>query len=56
MHRVQQRGIDVWCGMIVGFDHDDTSIFEVMPKFLADRAHLSRAHRHAARDPDDAPL
>ena len=23
VHRVQQHGIDVWCGMIVGFDHDD---------------------------------
>ena len=36
VHRVQQHGIDVWCGMIVGFDHDDPSIFEVMPNFLAE--------------------
>jgi radical SAM superfamily enzyme YgiQ (UPF0313 family) len=36
VHRVQQRGIDVWCGMIVGFDHDDPSIFDVMPTFLAE--------------------
>jgi len=36
VHRVQQRGIDVWCGMIVGFDHDDPSIFDVMPRFLAE--------------------
>ena len=42
VHRVQKRGIDVWCGMIVGFDHDDTSIFEVMPKFLAE-ARISSA-------------
>jgi radical SAM superfamily enzyme YgiQ (UPF0313 family) len=42
VHRVQQHGIDVWCGMIVGFDHDDPSIFEVMPKFLAD-ARISSA-------------
>jgi radical SAM superfamily enzyme YgiQ (UPF0313 family) len=42
VHRVQQRGIDVWCGMIVGFDHDDPSIFEVMPKFLAE-ARISAA-------------
>ena len=42
VHRVQRRGIDVWCGMIVGFDHDDTSIFEVMPKFLAE-ARISSA-------------
>ena len=42
VHRVQQRGIDVWCGMIVGFDHDDPSIFDVMPKFLAE-ARISAA-------------
>jgi len=36
VHRIQQSGIDVWCGMIVGFDHDDPSIFDVMPKFLKD--------------------
>jgi radical SAM superfamily enzyme YgiQ (UPF0313 family) len=42
VHRIQQNGIDVWCGMIVGFDHDDPSIFDVMPKFLAD-ARISAA-------------
>ena len=36
VHRIQQRGIDVWCGMIVGFDHDDPSIFDVMPTFLSE--------------------
>jgi radical SAM superfamily enzyme YgiQ (UPF0313 family) len=36
VHRVQRHGIDVWCGMIVGFDHDDPSIFQVMPQFLAE--------------------
>ena len=42
VHRVQANGIDVWCGMIVGFDHDDLSIFDVMPKFLSD-ARISAA-------------
>jgi radical SAM superfamily enzyme YgiQ (UPF0313 family) len=42
VHRVQQHGIDVWCGMIVGFDHDDPSIFDLMPKFLAE-ARISAA-------------
>jgi radical SAM superfamily enzyme YgiQ (UPF0313 family) len=42
VHRIQQCGIDVWCGMIVGFDHDDPSIFSVMPRFLAD-ARISTA-------------
>jgi radical SAM superfamily enzyme YgiQ (UPF0313 family) len=36
VHRVQAKGLDVWCGMIVGFDSDDTSIFSVMPKFIDD--------------------
>jgi Domain of unknown function (DUF4070) len=39
---VQRHGIDVWCGMIVGFDHDDPSIFEVMPRFLSE-ARISAA-------------
>ena len=42
VHRIQSHGIDVWCGMIVGFDHDDPSIFKVMPKFLSD-ARISAA-------------
>lgn len=42
VHRIQSHGIDVWCGMIVGFDHDDPSIFKIMPKFLAD-ARISAA-------------
>jgi radical SAM superfamily enzyme YgiQ (UPF0313 family) len=42
VHRIQDHGIDVWCGMIVGFDNDDPSIFNVMPKFLED-ARISAA-------------
>jgi radical SAM superfamily enzyme YgiQ (UPF0313 family) len=42
VHRIQSHGIDVWCGMIVGFDHDDPSIFKIMPKFLAE-ARISAA-------------
>ncbi|ODR96764.1 radical SAM protein [Methyloceanibacter superfactus] len=42
VHRIQARGLDVWCGMIVGFDNDDESIFQVMPRFLAD-ARISAA-------------
>ncbi|MGO8840749.1 MAG: DUF4070 domain-containing protein [Methyloceanibacter sp.] len=36
VHRIQRHGLDVWCGMIVGFDHDDPSIFDVMPTFLTE--------------------
>jgi len=42
VHRVQSHGIDVWCGMIVGFDHDDASIFKVIPEFLSE-ARISAA-------------
>ena len=36
VHRIQSHGLDVWCGMIVGFDRDSPSIFRILPKFLAD--------------------
>lgn len=36
VHRIQEHGLDVWCGMIVGFDSDDPSSFGVMPGFLSD--------------------
>jgi radical SAM superfamily enzyme YgiQ (UPF0313 family) len=42
VHRIQDHGIDVWCGMIVGFDNDDTTIFPAVPEFLA-RARISTA-------------
>lgn len=34
VRRVQQAGLDVWCGMIVGFDHDDRTIFDLQRQFL----------------------
>jgi radical SAM superfamily enzyme YgiQ (UPF0313 family) len=42
VHRIQDRGLDVWCGMIVGFDNDDRSIFNAVPEFLS-RARISTA-------------
>jgi radical SAM superfamily enzyme YgiQ (UPF0313 family) len=36
VRRIQQHGIDVLCGMIVGFDHDDASMFEAIPKFIGE--------------------
>ena len=42
--------------MIVGFDHDDPSIFEVMPKFLAEARISAALYRHAVRDLNDAAL
>src|SRR5262245_20713661 len=31
---IQDAGIEVWCGMILGFDHDDASIFEAQRTFI----------------------
>ena len=36
VHKIQEFGFDVWCGMIVGFDNDDATIFETQKKFLED--------------------
>jgi radical SAM superfamily enzyme YgiQ (UPF0313 family) len=35
VHRIQAAGMEVWAGMIVGFDHDDRSVFEAQRQFLA---------------------
>jgi radical SAM superfamily enzyme YgiQ (UPF0313 family) len=34
VHRIQAAGIEVMAGMIVGFDHDDSSIFEEQFRFI----------------------
>ncbi len=34
VHRIQQAGMEVWCGMIVGFDNDDPSIFAAQRQFV----------------------
>ena len=34
VHAVQKAGIEVWCGMILGFDNDDATIFEAQRTFL----------------------
>jgi radical SAM superfamily enzyme YgiQ (UPF0313 family) len=36
VHKIQRAGIEVWCGMIVGFDNDDTTIFDAQRQFLKD--------------------
>ncbi len=36
VHRIQDAGMEVMCGMIVGFDNDDPSIFAAQAKFLKD--------------------
>jgi radical SAM superfamily enzyme YgiQ (UPF0313 family) len=34
VHAVQQAGLEVWAGMIAGFDHDDEAIFDAQATFL----------------------
>jgi radical SAM superfamily enzyme YgiQ (UPF0313 family) len=34
VHKVQRAGIEVWCGMILGFDNDDATIFDAQRRFL----------------------
>jgi radical SAM superfamily enzyme YgiQ (UPF0313 family) len=40
VHRIQDAGIEVWCGMIIGFDNDDRSIFDAQHRFIQD-AHIA---------------
>ncbi len=42
VRRIQETGMEVWAGMIVGFDHDDESVFAAQRQFLAD-ARISTA-------------
>jgi hypothetical protein len=42
IQRVQRAGIEVTCGMIVGFDHDDATIFQAQQQFLTD-GHIPQA-------------
>jgi radical SAM superfamily enzyme YgiQ (UPF0313 family) len=34
IHTVQAAGLEVWCGMILGFDGDEPSIFQAQEEFL----------------------
>jgi radical SAM superfamily enzyme YgiQ (UPF0313 family) len=34
VHRIQRAGLEVWCGMILGFDNDDETIFDAQRQFI----------------------
>ena len=34
VHRIQNAGLEVWCGMILGFDNDDPTIFDAQRQFI----------------------
>lgn len=36
LRRIQDAGLEVWCGLIVGFDHDDATVFDAQVRFAAE--------------------
>ena len=46
---VQRAGLDVECRIILGFDHDDASIFAAQKAFLDEARDCPRHDRHALR-------
>jgi radical SAM superfamily enzyme YgiQ (UPF0313 family) len=42
VHRIQQAGLEVWSGMIVGFDADDERVFAQQRRFV-EQAHIVQA-------------
>ncbi|HYM29871.1 MAG TPA: DUF4070 domain-containing protein [Candidatus Cybelea sp.] len=36
VHAIQQAGLEVWSGMILGFDSDDAGIFDAQRRFIKD--------------------
>src|SRR6476660_8263554 len=36
VHTIQNAGLDVWCGMILGFDNDDNTIFAAQREYLTE--------------------
>ena len=36
IHAIQSAGMEVWSGMILGFDHDDETIFDAQLRFAAE--------------------
>jgi radical SAM superfamily enzyme YgiQ (UPF0313 family) len=71
VHAIQRAGIEVWCGMILGFDNDGPGVFRAQREFLHEAriAHAmvgmlhaipktplhARLAREGRLDPDDRP-
>jgi radical SAM superfamily enzyme YgiQ (UPF0313 family) len=36
VHAIQRAGLEVWCGMVLGFDNDDASIFAEHRRFITE--------------------
>lgn len=71
VHAIQRAGMEVWSGMILGFDSDDASIFDAQRNFIKDARIVNsmvgmltaipktplyaRLHREGRLDPADPP-
>lgn len=42
VHSIQAAGLEVWCGLIVGFDHDDSDVFTLQREFV-EQSRISHA-------------
>ena len=51
---VQDAGLEVWCGMILGFDHDDEAIFDAQREFLREARIAQAMIGMLYADPEDA--
>ena len=54
VHAIQDAGMDVWCGMILGFDHDDTEHLRIAAAVFARRPGAARDDRHVGGHSQDA--
>ncbi len=56
VRRIQDAGMEVWCGMIMGFDNDDEGIFDATASHVHSAGCADRLldERDARRDPQDA--
>ena len=52
VHRIQEAGMEVWCGMILGFDNDDETIFDAQRR-SSPRPGSQCDDRDALGDPQD---
>ena len=41
VHRIQEAGMEVWSGVIVGFDNDDASVFAAQSRFVREARIIS---------------
>ncbi len=56
VHAIQNAGLEVWSGMILGFDHDDASVFDGPSRVFARGANPARHGRHVIGHPENSAL